>query len=110
MRICRVPQHCRRLKQRPLCAAETTWEVLRIGDRMGWVLLSPFICVINGTHMRRNAKNRNARQEDAANKSNEFCWTYKSRFWVENPAWKRRKNMSFFLAKPYGPGLKSRLR
>ena len=33
-----------------------------------------------------------------------------SRFWVENPAWKRRKNMSFFLAKPYGPGLKSRLR
>ena len=35
---------------------------------------------------------------------------YTSRFWVENPAWKRRKNMSFFLAKPYGPGLKSRLR
>ena len=33
-----------------------------------------------------------------------------SRFWVEKPAWKRRKNMSFFLAKPYGPGLKSRLR
>ena len=33
-----------------------------------------------------------------------------SRFWVEKPAWKCRKNMSIFLAKPYGPGLKSRLR
>ena len=33
-----------------------------------------------------------------------------SRFWVEKSAWKRRKNMSFFLAKTYGPGLKSRLR
>ena len=33
-----------------------------------------------------------------------------SRFWVENPAWKHRKKMSFFLAKPYSPRLKSRLR
>ena len=33
-----------------------------------------------------------------------------SRFWVENPAWKHRGKMSFFLAKPYGPRLKSRLR
>ena len=33
-----------------------------------------------------------------------------SRFWVEKGARKHRKNMSFFLAKHYAPGLKSRLR
>ena len=33
-----------------------------------------------------------------------------SRFWVEKGARKRREKMSFFLAKPYGPGLKTRLR
>ena len=29
-----------------------------------------------------------------------------SRFWVEKEARKHRENVSFFLAKPYGPGLK----
>ena len=32
-----------------------------------------------------------------------------SRFWVEKRARKHRENMSFFKAKPYGPGLKTRL-
>ena len=33
-----------------------------------------------------------------------------SRFWVAEGARKHRENMSFFVAKPYGPGLKTRLR
>ena len=53
----------------------------------------------------------NERDSDAEALGPDFeclpCLT--SRFWVEKGAMKHWNNMSLFLAKPYGPGLKTRL-